>query len=75
MFRAIVLGEKEIVEYPILDLVICHGDFLNADHAYVHENKSFRGFGTYGDILVRDRKMYVTPTHMPSQRALQAPAR
>lgn len=49
-------------EYPVLDLVICHGDFLNADHAYVHKNKSVKGFGSYGDILIRDRKMYVVPT-------------
>jgi hypothetical protein len=49
-------------EYPVVDLVVCHGDFLNADHSYVHENKSFRGFGSYGDLLVRDRKMYVAPT-------------
>lgn len=49
-------------EYPVLDLVICHGSFLNADNEYVHKNKSFRGFGSYGDILVRDRKMYVAPT-------------
>jgi hypothetical protein len=28
----------------------------------VHKNRSFRGFGSYGDILVRDRKMYVVPT-------------
>ena len=48
--------------YPVLDLVICHGSFLNADNDYVHENKSFRSFGSYGDILVRDRKMYVAPT-------------
>lgn len=48
--------------YPVLDLVLCHGSFLNADNDYVHKNKSFRGFGTYGDILVRDRKMYVLPT-------------
>jgi hypothetical protein len=48
--------------YPVLDLVICHGNFLNARHDYIHENKSFRGFGSYGDILVRDRKMYVAPT-------------
>lgn len=48
--------------YPVLDLVMCHGDFLNADHEYVHENKSVRGFGSYGDILIRDRKMYVVPT-------------
>lgn len=48
--------------YPVLDLVICHGSLLNADNNYIHENKSFRGFGSYGDILVRDRKMYVAPT-------------
>ena len=48
--------------YPVVDLVICHGDFLNADHDYVHKNRSFRGFGSYGDLLVRDRKMYVAPT-------------
>lgn len=48
--------------YPVLDLVLCHGSFLNADNAYVHKNKSFRGIGSYGDILVRDRKMYVAPT-------------
>lgn len=48
--------------YPVLDLVICHGSFLNADNTYLHRNKSFRGFGSYGDILVRDRKMYVAPT-------------
>lgn len=49
-------------EYPVFDLVMCHGDFLNADHDYVHKNRSFRGFGSYGDIIVRDRKMYVAPT-------------
>jgi len=48
--------------YPVLDLVLCHGDFLNADHEYVHENKSVKGFGSYGDLLIRDRKMYVVPT-------------
>ena len=50
------------LSYPVLDLVICHGDFLNADHDYQHENKSVKGFGSYGDILIRDRKMYVVPT-------------
>lgn len=49
-------------KYPVLDLVVCHGSFLNADNEYIHKNKSFRGFGSYGDILVRDRKMYVAPT-------------
>lgn len=49
-------------QYPVVDLVMCHGDFLNADHNYVHKNKSVKGFGTYGDIMIRDRKMYVAPT-------------
>jgi len=49
-------------QYPVVDLVICHGDFLNADHEYEHDNKSVKGFGTYGDIMIRDRKMYVAPT-------------
>lgn len=49
-------------QYPVLDLVICHGDFLNANHDYVHKNRSVRGFGSYGDIAIRDRKMYVAPT-------------
>lgn len=49
-------------KYPVLDLVVCHGDFLNARHEYVHKNRSVRGFGSYGDIMIRDRKMYVAPT-------------
>ncbi len=49
-------------KYPVVDLVICHGYFLNADHEYSHRNKSVKGFGTYGDIMIRDRKMYVAPT-------------
>ncbi len=49
-------------EYPAYDLILCHGSFLNADVEYVHQNKSVRGFGSYGDIMIRDRKMYVTPT-------------
>ncbi len=48
--------------FPVYDLVMCHGDFLNADHAYVHKNKNLKGFGSYGDIMIRDRKMYVAPT-------------
>jgi hypothetical protein len=55
-------AEPDGNSYPVMDLVVCHGDFLNADHEYVHENKSVRGFGSYGDIMIRDRKMYVAPT-------------
>jgi len=50
------------IEYPVIDLVICHGDFLCANHEYIHKNKHIKGFGTYGDIMIRDRKMYVVPT-------------
>ena len=49
-------------QYAVLDLILCHGDFLNADHNYIHKNKSIKGFGSYGDIMIRDRKMYVAPT-------------
>jgi hypothetical protein len=28
----------------------------------VHKNKSVKGFGSYGDLMIRDRKMYVVPT-------------
>ncbi len=48
--------------YAVHDLALCHGSFLNADDNYVHKNKSIRGMGSYGDILLRDRKMYVAPT-------------
>ena len=51
-----------VTEYPVIDLVICHGDFLNAQRDYVHKNKHIKGFGAYGDIMIRDRKMYVVPT-------------
>ena len=37
-YPAIPYGDN----YPVLDLVICHGDFLSADHEYAHQNKSVR---------------------------------
>ncbi len=54
--------DPDAEDYPVIDLVMCHGDFLNADRSYIHENKHIRGFGSYGDIMIRDRKMYVAPT-------------
>lgn len=48
--------------FPVYDLVLCHGDFLNADSDYVHKNAHVKGFGSYGDIFIRDRKMYVART-------------
>jgi hypothetical protein len=50
------------LEYEVHDLVICHGDFLNPMRDYEHENKNIPTFGAYGDIMIRDRKMYVVKT-------------
>jgi hypothetical protein len=44
------------------DLVVCHGDFLNPSRHYVHRNHNVPNFGAYGDIMIRDRKMYVVRT-------------
>lgn len=43
--------------------VLAHADFINADHelAERHANRAIRGFGSYGDGFIRDRKMYVMP--------------
>lgn len=48
--------------FPVYDLVICHGDLLNPTRAYVHRNENVPNFGAYGDIMIRDRKMYVVRT-------------
>jgi hypothetical protein len=48
--------------YPVHDLVICHGDFLNPARDYLHRNQNVPNFGAYGDIMIRDRKMYVVRT-------------
>ncbi len=48
--------------YPVHDLVVCHGDFLNPSRDYVHRNLNVPNFGAYGDIMIRDRKMYVVRT-------------
>src|SRR5207245_4613199 len=55
-------AEPDGDNYPVLDLVLCHGDFLNADHNYVHKNKSVKGFGSYGGFLTGNRKRYVATT-------------
>lgn len=53
---------KVIGHRGVLDLVLCHGSFLDARVDYEHHNTSFGGFGSYGDLRVRDRKMYIAPT-------------
>jgi hypothetical protein len=47
------IRKSRTARYPVLDLVICHGDFLNADHEYLHKNRNIKGFGTYGDVMIR----------------------
>ena len=47
---------------PIQSLSVVHGDLLNAERDFVHENKAIHGFGSYGEAFIRDRKMYVFPT-------------
>jgi hypothetical protein len=48
--------------YLVHDLVVCHGDFLNPARDYEHRNQNVPNFGAYGDIMIRDRKMYVVRT-------------
>lgn len=66
--------------YPVYDLVVCHGDFLNPVRDYVHRNDNVPNFGAYGDIMIRDRKMYVVRTPyaiaagLAGQRTLVLPA-
>ena len=61
-------------EFPVHDLVLCSASFLNAETENTNTNQSFRGAGSYGDILVRDRRMYVcaTPYALASNTAGQA---
>lgn len=49
-------------EYPVYDLVLCAASFLNTETYNANKNQSFQGAGSYGDIKVRDRRMYVCKT-------------
>ena len=49
-------------EFQVHDLVLCTASFLNAETENTNTNQSFRGAGSYGDILIRDRRMYVCAT-------------
>jgi hypothetical protein len=44
------------------DLLIVHGSLLSLDGQPIHKNNSIRGGGSYGDILIRMRKMFAPPT-------------
>lgn len=66
--------------YPVHDVVVCHGDLLNPTRDYEHRNDNVPNFGAYGDIMIRDRKMYVVRTPyaiadgLAGQRTLVLPA-
>lgn len=46
----------------VADLVICEGSFLGREGQLVHKNTSVDGAGSYGDMLIRIRKMFVPRT-------------
>lgn len=46
----------------VRDLVLYHGDLIDPSRDYQHKNRSFKTFGRYGDVMIRDRKMYVPKT-------------
>lgn len=50
------------------DFTICDGDFFNHDRhlAFSHLNEQEKGFGDYGDGIVRFRKMYSFPSPIRS---------
>lgn len=47
-------------EAMVKDIVLCTASFLNAETENNNENDSIWGAGSYGDILIRDRRMYVS---------------
>ena len=49
-------------EYPVHDLVLCAASFLNTETYNANKNQNFKGAGSYGDIKVRDRRMYICKT-------------
>jgi hypothetical protein len=48
--------------YPVLDLVVCHGDFLNVGCARRQSGGGAGAYESYGGMLIRGRKRYVAPT-------------
>lgn len=63
----------------LADLLIVHGSLLSLDGQPIHKNTSILGGGSYGDILIRVRKMFAPPTPYAilggtaGQRTLVAP--
>ena len=55
--------DPDDADYPCVDMVLCHGSLLNADASLTHKrNQSLQKYGSFGDILLRDRRMYAAPT-------------
>ena len=55
-------AEPDGDSYPVLDLVVCHGDFLNVGCARRQTGGGARAYESYGGMLIRGRKRYVAPT-------------
>jgi hypothetical protein len=50
-------GEKE---YEVIDLILCHGSFLNADNEYLHKNDHVKAFGSLSGTHIRHARRLAT---------------
>ena len=57
-------AEPDGDSYPVLDLVVCHGDFLNVGCVRKQKKNGGRAkaYESFGGMLIRGRKRYVAPT-------------
>jgi len=63
-------GDREGLQVDGIALTIAHGNLLNHDLriAQSHKNTSEGNFGSYGDGLIRTRKMYLFPNPLTHPR-------
>lgn len=50
-----------LVDFPLYDLVICPGSLFSIVGCN-YENSSLKDYGSYGDMMIRNRQMFVPPT-------------
>jgi hypothetical protein len=62
VFGRYLRNPKTSLSGKVRDLVLYHGDLVDPARDHAHKNLSFKTFGRYGDVMVRDRKMYVPKT-------------
>jgi len=63
VFYALCLYGEVEGEMRLLSFLMMDGNYINRDHTLhqEHRNISRRGFGSYGDGSIRERKMYLFP--------------